>query len=129
MLDAKLVENEVWARVCDMVGNAEQLKHPAAHQLEKHAGEQVDYGRRIEEFQKQIEDSEAAIAVATAAAARQAARRGLAGKAAEQAIDRTLAPLMASWRKPSACWPRRSPGSTKPKRLHSVIRTSAPWRR
>ncbi|MFE4671012.1 recombinase family protein [Streptomyces sp. NPDC056721] len=93
VLDAKLVENEVWARVCDMVGDTEQLKHLAAHQLEKHAGEQVDYGRRIEEFHQQIEDSEAAIAVATAAAARQAARRGLAGKAAEQTIDRTLAPL------------------------------------
>lgn len=93
-LDAEGVEQWAWSEVCGYLGDPDRLQALAEQHLELASGRQVNFASRLAELDQKIAEQEATVQIATAAAARQAAQRGLVGKEADASVDRTLKPLL-----------------------------------
>lgn len=87
------LEKAAWAKVCELLGDAEQLQRLAEERAGLAAANKVNHAERLEKLDKQIGEQTDAIDATMAVAARQAAKRGLKGPAAEEAIERVVGPL------------------------------------
>lgn len=94
-LEATAVEEQVWADVVALLGDAERMKSMARDWINATADQRVDHTARIADLDRQIAEQNDVIDVTTPVAARQAARRGLRGPDAERAVEATLKPLYA----------------------------------
>lgn len=92
-LEATAVEKQVWADVVATLSDAERMKAMAQDWIGATADQRVDHTARIAELDQQIAEQSDVIDVTMPVAARQAARRGLRGREAEQAVEATLKPL------------------------------------
>jgi DNA invertase Pin-like site-specific DNA recombinase len=92
-VSADLIEQAVWARVCALLGDAEQLRRLSREWTDLAQAGKVDYAQRIKELDGQIEELTEAIDAAAAVAARRAAKQGKRGKEAEEAVERAVRPL------------------------------------
>lgn len=92
-INAEALEDRVWVEICQLLENPQRLVQMAEEWLEVLKGSDVDYEGRIENLNSQIEDMEAAIDGASAAAAVRAAKRKLDKQATQGAIERATATL------------------------------------
>jgi hypothetical protein len=92
-LNADAVEGWAWGEVSRLLGDAERLKALTEGWVGKIAGKHIDHVGRLTDLDRQIAEQDETLAVATAVAARQAARRGLTGRVAEAAVEKTLRPI------------------------------------
>lgn len=108
-LPAVELEQRVWGEIGGFLGDGERLRQAA----ERWAGRPdagVDFAARIAEFDEQIRQQDAIIALTMTAAARQAIVAGLTGKAADDAVEQALKPLseeranLARLRAQTAAW-------------------------
>jgi DNA invertase Pin-like site-specific DNA recombinase len=87
------LEQAAWTKICQLLGDAEQLRRLAEERAGLAAANKVNHAERLEKLDQQIEEQTDAIDATMAVAARQAAKRGLKGPAAEEAIERVVSPL------------------------------------
>ncbi|WP_274563598.1 recombinase family protein [Streptomyces spiramyceticus] len=92
-INADALENRVWTEVCRLLEDPERLNQMATDWLDMVKNSGVDYEARIIELDTQIDELDATIAVTMAAAARQAARKKLGAKEAQESVERTVRPL------------------------------------
>lgn len=92
-VDAESLEKRVWDEVCKLLADPARLRQMAEDWVEMSKANGVDYDKRIEELDEQIDDLDAAIGAATAVASKNAVRRKLGPKEIEEAIDRAVRPL------------------------------------
>ncbi|MGW2513623.1 recombinase family protein [Streptomyces scopuliridis] len=92
-LEAEHTEKQVWDDVVKLLGDAERMKAMAMNRIEGLAQHQMDYTARIAQLDQQIAEQSDVIDVTMAVAARQAAKRGLRGAEAEEAVERAIEPL------------------------------------
>lgn len=90
---ADALEEAAWVKVCELLGDADQLKRLAEERAGLAAASKVDHAERLAKLAGQIEEQSDAIDAMMAVAARQAAKRGLKGTDAQEAIERALSPL------------------------------------
>lgn len=90
---ADALEEAAWAKVCELLGDADQLRRLAEERADLAAASKVDHAERLATLAGQIEEQSDAIDAMMAVAARQAAKRGLKGADAQEAIERALSPL------------------------------------
>ncbi|WP_409238290.1 recombinase family protein [Streptomyces sp. PA5.6] len=96
-LDAGPVEDHVWAAVCTVLSDADRMKAMAADWIALNQTTTLNFAARIADLDQQLSEQDDAIDLATNMAAKSAARRGLRGKEAEEAIERTVHPLLAEF--------------------------------
>ncbi|GAA2131006.1 recombinase family protein [Kitasatospora kazusensis] len=92
-INADELEKLVWEETCKLLGDPKRLKLMSEDWLRLADGNRVNYDERIADLGRQIEEQESALAITMVVAAKQAARRGLSGEAAEEAVQRVLKPL------------------------------------
>lgn len=92
-IDANVVDFCVWTAVCRLLENPTVLLEKAAEWSESAAHSEESHEERIAELDRLIAEQEEIIDLAIPAAARQASRRGLRGKEAQEAVDASLQPL------------------------------------
>jgi DNA invertase Pin-like site-specific DNA recombinase len=92
-VSADLIEKAVWADVCELLGDATQLRRLAEEKAALAAAGKVNYADRLAELDKKIADHDNVIGVTMGVAAAQAAAQGLTDTAAQAAIQAALKPL------------------------------------
>ncbi|MFJ7910240.1 recombinase family protein [Kitasatospora sp. NPDC096204] len=92
-INADVLESIVWAETCKLLGEPERLQAMSEDWLSTAIGNQVNYDERIADLDRQIDEQDSVLSVTTVVAAKQAARRGLSGEAAERAVQRTVKPI------------------------------------
>lgn len=93
-VDGAAIEKRVWERVEHMVLNPERLKAASESWTALSESAPEDHSRRLAELNKELEELAAGIEAMTPTAALQAARRGLRGTEAQEAVERALRPLV-----------------------------------
>lgn len=92
-IDADLLEEHLWTRIEKLLGDPEQLRAMARDWTVLAAKTRVDFAKRIEALDREIEEQNDAIDVTMTVAAKRAAQRKLSREAAEQAVERAVMPL------------------------------------
>lgn len=92
-IGADALESAAWSQICDLLGDAEQLRRLAEERAGLAATNKVNHAERLAALDAQIGEQADAIDATMAVAARQAARRGLRGIEAQEAIERVVSPL------------------------------------
>ncbi|MFJ7995723.1 recombinase family protein [Streptomyces sp. NPDC096310] len=118
-LEAEHTEAQVWCDVMALLGDAERMKAMAMDRINAVADRQVDYTARIAQLDQQIAEQTDVIDVTMVAAARQAAKRGLRGAKAEEAVERAVEPLeenrtaLERLRRDVVAWQREAESATQ----------------
>ncbi|MEV7772251.1 recombinase family protein [Kitasatospora sp. NPDC086791] len=91
-INADVLEKIVWAETSKLLGEPERLQAMSEDWLSTAMGNQVNYDERAADLDRQIDEQDSVLSVTMVVAAKQAARRGLSGEAAEEAVQRTVKP-------------------------------------
>lgn len=92
-LDVDAVEAAVWNDIVALLGDAERMKAMAQEWIDVTAVQRVDYVGRVAELDQQIAEQSQVIDITMGVAARQAAKRGLSGDAAESFVESAISPM------------------------------------
>lgn len=92
---ADALEQAAWQDIRNLLGDADQLRRLAEERAGLAAASKVNHAERLAELDKQLTEQSDAIDIMMAVAARQAAKRGLRGAAAEEAVEKAVRPLNA----------------------------------
>lgn len=93
-IDAKTVEDHVWAEACKVLADADRMKAMAADWISARKTSSLDFAKRLAELDQQIAEQDDAIDLTTTMAAKNAARRGFRGEEAEASVERAVKPLI-----------------------------------
>ena len=92
-LDVDAVEASVWGDVVALLGDADRMQAMAREWIGTVRADHVDHVARIAGLDQRLAEQQQVIDVTMAVAARQAAKRGLAGAEAEAAVEAAIKPL------------------------------------
>lgn len=92
-IDGSALEGRVWDEVVRLLADPDRLAAMSSDWAANAADGHVDHESRVQELSDQIDQIADSIDVTMTVAARQAARKGLRGKAAEEAVERAIKPL------------------------------------
>lgn len=90
---ADALEDAAWVKICQLLGDADQLRRLAEERVSLAAVGRVNYAERLAELSRQIDTQADVVNATMAVAARQAAGRGLKGTEIEEAVEKALKPL------------------------------------
>ena len=123
-VDATAVERRVWQAVTDVILDPERLRRASERWTALTSSSPEDHSARVAELDQQIEEVAASVEAMAPVAALQAARKGLRGPQAQEAVERALKPLtdrqeeLYRLRKEAVSW--QSDAATAAQRLTEI---------